>query len=53
MSEEEEVVDEWEKVDEGGESVTVVEKREDPFNPVNVMKKALMKRSFDGLVVVD
>jgi len=27
MSEEEEVVDEWEKVGEGGESVTVVEKR--------------------------
>ena len=53
MGEEEKVVDEWEKVGEDGESVTVVEKREDPFNPVNVMKKALMKRTFDGLVVVD
>jgi len=27
MSEEEEVVDEWEKVGEGGKSVTVVKKR--------------------------
>jgi len=53
MGEEEEVVDEWEKVGKDGESVTVVEKMEDPFNPVNVMKKALMKRSFDRLVVVD
>ncbi|CAA7260377.1 unnamed protein product [Cyclocybe aegerita] len=49
---EEEEAAEWEKVGEDGESVTVVEK-EDEFTPVNVMKKALMKRSFDGLVVVD
>ncbi|KAJ3505314.1 hypothetical protein NLJ89_g7487 [Agrocybe chaxingu] len=51
--EEEEAAAEWEKVDEDGESVTVVEKKEDEFTPVNVMKKALMKKSFDGLVVVD
>jgi len=45
---EEELTDEWEKVGEDG---GVVEK--DVFNPVNVMMKALMKTSFDGLVVVD
>ncbi|KAF8911678.1 hypothetical protein CPB84DRAFT_1743043 [Gymnopilus junonius] len=45
---------EWQSVGEDGESVTVVEKaKEDAFNPVNVMKKALGRRSFDGLVVVD
>ncbi|PPQ97716.1 hypothetical protein CVT26_001906 [Gymnopilus dilepis] len=44
----------WEAVDKDGESVTVVEQaKEDVFNPLNVMKKALAKPSFDGLVVVD
>ena len=52
MGEEEEPT-EWENVNEEGESVTVVEKAEDAFNPLNVMKKALMKQSFDGLVVLD
>jgi hypothetical protein len=52
MGEEDEVA-EWEKVDEDGETATVVENNEDEFNPVNVMKKALMKTSFGGLVVVD
>jgi hypothetical protein len=53
MGEEEEEVMEWEKMDEDGETVTVVEKNEDEFNPINIMKKALMKTSFGGLVVVD
>ena len=52
MGEEEEAT-EWENVDDDGETVTVVEKNEDQFNPINVMKKALMKKSFDRLVVVD
>ncbi|KAG7452469.1 uncharacterized protein BT62DRAFT_879605 [Guyanagaster necrorhizus] len=39
----------WEKVAEGNEKV----KKEDEFNPLNVMKKSVMKKSFDGLVVVD
>ena len=39
---------------EKGESETVVEeKEEDEFTPVNVMKKALLKKSFEELVVVD
>ncbi|KAH6884060.1 hypothetical protein BKA70DRAFT_1340371 [Coprinopsis sp. MPI-PUGE-AT-0042] len=41
---EEEGEDGWEKV-EGA--------KEDEFNPLNVMKKALMRKSFDGLVVID
>lgn len=48
---EEEEVSEWEAVSTDG-SVTIVEK-EDEFNPINVMKKALLRKSFDGLVVVD
>ncbi|KAF8181817.1 hypothetical protein BJ912DRAFT_605403 [Pholiota molesta] len=56
--EEEEEVMEWENVTEGGESVTVAEKLEQKkaemeFNPINVMKKVLMRRSYDGLVVLD
>lgn len=31
----------------------VVEMKEDEFTPINVMKKALFKKSYDGLVVVD
>jgi hypothetical protein len=49
---EEEEVKEWENVTENGESETVVVV-EDAFNPVNVMKKALLKKSFEELVVVD
>ena len=52
MGEEEEVLIDWEKVEEDG-SVTVVEKEKEVFNPYNVMLKALMKKSFDHLVVVD
>lgn len=49
-----EEVEEWEKVTEKGDSETVVEeKEEDQFTPVNVMKKALLKKSFEELVVVD
>ena len=49
---EEEEVSEWEDVTRDGTSTVAVEK-EDEFNPFNVMKKALVKKSFDGLVVVD
>jgi len=37
---------------DGTSTVTVVVK-EDEFNPINVMKKALLRKTFDGLVVVD
>jgi len=47
---EEEEKDGWESVGTDGTTKTVVE---DEFNPLNVMKKAVMKKSFDGLVVVD
>ena len=51
--EEEEKVTEWEEVmTDGTSTITVVEK-EDEFNPINVMKKVLLRKSFDGLVVVD
>ncbi|KAG6831524.1 hypothetical protein H0H92_009793 [Tricholoma furcatifolium] len=43
--------EEWEEVGEDGESKTVKVKGE--FNPVNVMKRALMVKSLDGLVVMD
>ena len=54
MGEEEEKGSEWEEVMTVDETstVTVVEK-EDEFNPFNVMKKALLRKTFDGLVVVD
>jgi cation transport regulator ChaB len=42
--------EQWESVGEDGETVTVVGEE---FNPVNVMRRAVMKMSFDGLVVVD
>jgi len=53
--EEEEVVEvsEWEEVMTDGTSTVAVEEKEDEFNPFNVMKKALLRKSFDGLVVVD
>ena len=41
----------WESVGDDGEMETVTVEEE--FNPVNVMRRALMKKSFDGLVVVD
>jgi len=47
---EEDLEMEWEEVKKDGETVAV---KKDEFNPVNVMKKALLKKSFDGLVVVD
>ena len=54
MGEQEEPeVSEWEEVmTDGTSAVTVVEKEEE-FNPINVMKKALLRKTFDGLVVVD
>ena len=48
MGEEEE---EWSAVSEDGTAVEKVE--EDEFNPINVMKKALLRKNFDGLVVLD
>ena len=50
MGEEEEAPVDWGKVEEDG-SVTMVEK--DSFDPYSVMLKALTKKSFDGLVVID
>ncbi|PPQ64178.1 hypothetical protein CVT24_008553 [Panaeolus cyanescens] len=45
---------EWENVnDDGDTSMTVIEKSVEDFTPQKVMEKALMKESFDGLVVVD
>ncbi|KAG5653115.1 hypothetical protein H0H81_002182 [Sphagnurus paluster] len=47
-----ETEEEWEEVvGEDGEAKTV--KVSEEFNPVSVMKKAVMTKSFDGLVVVD
>ncbi|KAG6864564.1 hypothetical protein C0991_008607 [Blastosporella zonata] len=43
--------EEWEEVQEDGEVKTVQVKKE--FNPISVMKKALMKESFNGLAVVE
>jgi hypothetical protein len=47
MGEEEEG---WESIREDGHTKAVAAEE---FNPMNVMKKALMNKSFDGLVVVD
>jgi Domain of unknown function (DUF2828) len=44
--------DAWEKVKDDRETETMGED-DDEFNPVNIMKKALLKKCFDGLVVVD
>ncbi|KAF9047611.1 hypothetical protein BJ165DRAFT_1467253 [Panaeolus papilionaceus] len=44
---------EWEQVEDDDSSVTVVEKEREEFTPEKVMQKALMRKSFDGLVVVD
>ena len=52
--EEAEEVSEWEEVmTDGTSTVTTVVEKEDEFNPINVMKKALLRKTFDGLVVVD
>ena len=56
MGEQEEGVSEWEDVaTDGTSTATVVEKEGEIFNPINVMKKALLKKTqaFNGLVVVD
>jgi hypothetical protein len=46
--------DAWEDVKGDGETETmVVDTNDDEFTPVNMMKEALSKQSFDGLVVVD
>lgn len=51
MGEAEEAEEEaWADVTTEGE---VVENKEEEFTPLNVMKKALFKKSFDGLVVID
>ncbi|EPS98363.1 hypothetical protein FOMPIDRAFT_41926 [Fomitopsis schrenkii] len=42
--------DGWEKVEDGSQASN---EEEEDFTPLNVMKKAVMKASFDGLVVVD
>ncbi|KAK0483648.1 hypothetical protein IW261DRAFT_1550028 [Armillaria novae-zelandiae] len=46
---EEEELEGWEKVTEDSEKA----KKADEFNPLNIMRKSVMKKSFDGLVVVD
>jgi Domain of unknown function (DUF2828) len=53
QEEEEEKVSEWEEVMTDGTSTVAVEEKEDEFNPFNVMKKALLRKSFDRLKVVD
>ena len=50
---EEEVSSEWEEVMTDGTSTVAMLEKEDEFNPFNVMKKALLRKTFDGLVVVD
>ena len=50
MGESEEVEAGWEAVNEKGETVKPVQNE---FNPVNVMKKALLKESFAELKVLD
>lgn len=42
--------EEWAEVMKDG---TIEEDKENEFTPLNVMKKALFKKSYDGLVVVD
>ena len=37
----------------GMSTVTTVVEKGDEFNPINVMKKALLRKIFDGLEVVD
>ncbi|KAF7428952.1 hypothetical protein PC9H_008189 [Pleurotus ostreatus] len=51
MGEEEEKEEAWEEVNSAMETSTLVE--QDPFNPLAIMNKALGKKSFQHLVVVD
>ncbi|KAF4598907.1 hypothetical protein EYR38_007319 [Pleurotus pulmonarius] len=51
MGEEEEKEEAWEEVNSAMETSTVVE--QDSFNPLAIMNKALGKKSFQRLVVVD
>ncbi|KAJ2932539.1 hypothetical protein H1R20_g4568, partial [Candolleomyces eurysporus] len=44
---------EWAAVDKEGDVTTVKKDKKDDFTPVNVMKKALLKESFNGLKVLD
>ena len=44
---------ECEVTTDGMSTVTTVVEKEDGINPINVMKKALLRKNFDGLVVVD
>jgi hypothetical protein len=44
--------DDFEMIEDGGETTKPVQAREQ-MDPVAVMKKALLQKSFDGLVVVD
>ena len=53
MGEQEEEVSEWEEVAADGTSTVIMVEKEDEFNPINVMKKALLRKTFDGLVVID
>ena len=50
---EEEEASEWEEVSEDATMSCTVVEEEDEFNPINVMKKALLRKSFNGLVVLD
>ncbi|KAG1736398.1 uncharacterized protein EDB91DRAFT_1224725 [Suillus paluster] len=52
MGELEEEEDEWEAVNEDGEKEKL-RNFEEEFNPMEIMKKVLGRKSFDGLVVVD
>jgi hypothetical protein len=45
--------DAWENVKGDGETETVEEENNNEFTPVNMMRKALLKQSFDGLIVLD
>jgi hypothetical protein len=51
MDVEEEMEEGWEEVTKDGEKMEVDVERD--FSPVEIMKKALGRRSFEGLVVVD
>ncbi|KAK0197089.1 hypothetical protein F5146DRAFT_1099404 [Armillaria mellea] len=46
---EEEELEGWEKVTEDSETA----KKADEFNPLNIMRKSVMKKNFDRLAVVD
>ena len=52
MGEQEEKEEDWEVTDADASTLAMAEE-EDEFNPFNVMKKALLRKTFDGLVIVD